>query len=84
VKIGGVQMAGVRGDKTNNVAKAERMIREAAAQGAQVIMTPEVALTGFVGGGQEREMAEPIPGPTTELFGQLAKELGVYLGLFHA
>jgi len=75
VKIGGVQTAGLRGDKTNNIAKAERMIRAAAAQGAQVIMTPEVALTGFVGGEQERAMAEPIPGPTSEHFGQLAKEL---------
>ena len=79
VKIGGVQLAGMRGDKTNNIVKAERMIRAAAAQGAQVIMTPEVALTGFVGGEQERAMAEPIPGPTSERFGQLAKELGVYL-----
>jgi predicted amidohydrolase len=79
VKIGGVQLAGMRGDKTNNIAKAERMIRDAAAQGAQVIMTPEVALTGFVGGEQERAMAEPIPGPTSEHFGQLAKELEVYL-----
>lgn len=79
VKIGGVQMAGVRGEKTNNLEKAERMIREAAAQGAQVIMTPEVALTGFVGGEKERTMAEPIPGPTSRHFAALAKELGVYL-----
>jgi predicted amidohydrolase len=79
VRIGGVQFAGLRGDKTNNIAKAEQMIRDAAAQGAQIIMTPEVALTGFVGGEKERPMAEPIPGPATERFGRLAKELGVYL-----
>ena len=78
-KIGGVQFTGERGDKTNNIANAERMIRDAAAQGAQVIMTPEVALTGFVGGEKERALAEPIPGPTSEHFGHLARELRVYL-----
>ena len=79
VRMGGVQFAGVHGEKANNIAKAERMMRAAAAQGAQVIMTAEVALTGFVGGEKERAMAESIPGPTSEHFGQLAKELGVYL-----
>jgi predicted amidohydrolase len=79
VKVGGVQMAGLRGEKTNNIAKAERMIRQAAAEGAQIIMTPEVVLTGFVGGEPERAMAEPIPGPTSRRFAALAQELGVYL-----
>ena len=79
VRIGGVQMAGIRGEKEKNIATAERMIREAVAQGAQIVMTPEVALTGFVGGAKERAMAEAIPGPTTERFGHLAKELGAYL-----
>jgi len=79
VRIGGVQFAGLRGEKEKNIATAERMIREAVQRGAQVVMTPEVALTGFVGGEKERQMAEPIPGPTTERFGRLARELGVHL-----
>jgi predicted amidohydrolase len=79
VRMGGVQFAGVQGEKADNIAKAERMIRAAAAQGTQVIMTAEVNLSGFVGGEKERTMAEPIPGPTSEHFRQLAQELGVYL-----
>jgi len=79
VKIGGAQFSGDRGQKEQNIAKAERMIREAVAEGAQLVMTPEVALSGFVGGEKERAMAEPIPGPTTKRFANLAKELGVYL-----
>lgn len=42
-------------------------------------MTPEVVLTGFVGGQRECEMAEPIPGPACEYFAELAKELGIYI-----
>jgi predicted amidohydrolase len=79
VTVAGVQFAGLAGQKDRNIATAERLIRQAAAQRAQVVMTPEVVLSGFVGGEQERKLAEPIPGPTTRRFGALAKELGVYL-----
>ncbi len=79
VIIGGVQFAGLQEKKDRNIEVAERLIRRAAARHAQIIMTPEVALTGFVGGERERPMAEPIPGPATQRFGALAKELGVYL-----
>lgn len=79
VRIGGVQFSGIKGEKEKNIATAERMIREAVGKGAQLVMTPEVVLTGFVGGERERTMAEPIPGPTTERFGRLARELRAYL-----
>ncbi|MBI4558822.1 MAG: carbon-nitrogen hydrolase family protein [Candidatus Hydrogenedentes bacterium] len=79
IALGGIQFAGLREEKTKNIETATRMIREAAGRGAQIIMTPEVVLTGYVGGEAERRMAEPIPGPTTELFASLAKELDAYL-----
>ncbi len=79
VTIGGVQFAGLEGQKDRNIATAERLIRQAAARGAQIIVTPEVGLSGFVGGDRERAMAEPVPGPATQRFGRLAKELRVYL-----
>ena len=79
VTVGGAQYPGMPGEKARNADAAERGIREAAAMGAQVVLTPEVGLTGFVGGEKEHELAEPIPGPATERFGALAKELGVYV-----
>jgi predicted amidohydrolase len=79
IRLAGVQFAGLQGEKVRNAGMAERMMREAAARGAQIVLTPEVVLTGFVGGQAERELAEPIPGPATERFGALARELGVYL-----
>lgn len=79
VVVGGVQFAGIPHQKEANLNTAIRMIREAAAKGAQIIMTPEVVLTGFVGGDAEKKMAEPIPGKTTQILSELAKELDVYI-----
>lgn len=65
-------------DKAANVREAERWIREAAARSAHVVALPEV----FVWRGakkQEREAAEPIPGPTSEWLADLARELAIFL-----
>jgi len=77
--LAGIQFAGLPEQKERNTEKAIELIRQAAGQGAQIAMTPEVVLTGFVGGEAERKMAEPIPGPTTEIFAALAAELGIYI-----
>ena len=79
ITVAGIQLAGLKGEKTRNQDRAEMLIREAAAQGAQIVMTPEVVTTGFVGGDDERRMAETIPGPTIERFADLAKELSIYV-----
>jgi nitrilase len=72
-------MAGMPERKAENLDRLEHLVRRAAAEGAQVILGPEVVTTGFVGGETERRLAEPIPGPTTERMADLASELGVYL-----
>ena len=64
--------------KVENVEVAERLIREAASRGAELVALPEL----WSCHGQDsvyRENAEPVPGPTTEFLGGLARELGVYL-----
>ena len=65
-------------DKEANAATAQRLARAAAAQGAKLIVLPEV----FFWRGERSEearAAEPIPGPTTERLAALACELGVHL-----
>ena len=79
VVIAGIQFAGIAEKKRHNIETATRLIRRSAEQGAQIVMTPEVVLTGFVGGERERKMAEPIPGPASEHFAELAAELGIYI-----
>lgn len=65
-------------DKDENRETAERLIRTAAGSGARLVVLPEL----WSCHGLEkayREAAEPVPGPTTEFLGGLARELGVHL-----
>ena len=65
-------------DKQENFETAERLIRCAVSAGAQLVALPEL----WSCHGLEkvyRENAEPIPGPTTEFLGALARELGAWL-----
>ena len=55
----------------------EPMITEAAKQRADLVVLPEVVTYGS--GSTYTEVAEPIPGPSTEFFGALAKQRGLYL-----
>ncbi|MFV0442525.1 MAG: carbon-nitrogen hydrolase family protein [Planctomycetaceae bacterium] len=53
------------------------LIAEAAAQRADLVVLPEVLTYGA--GSTYLDVAEPVPGPSTEFFGQLAKKHGLYL-----
>jgi predicted amidohydrolase len=68
------------------------LVREAAAKGAKLVVTPEFAVVGypdfpelppeddnFRNPKEIAPFAEPVPGPSTEFFGKLARELGIYL-----
>lgn len=68
----------VDSDKGANLARAERLVRDAANRGARLIALPELF---FWGGHRDAELeaAEPIPGPTTNALSALARELGVFL-----
>jgi N-carbamoylputrescine amidase len=63
-----------------NLQKALDRIRDAAAQGAQVICLPELFQTQYFCQREEHalfDLAEPIPGPTTERIAAAAREHGV-------
>jgi predicted amidohydrolase len=80
LRVACVQMEPVIGDKSGNLAKSERMIREAAAAGAKLIVLPELANSGYMFKTRDEAFAlsEPVPGgETTDLWGRLAKMLGV-------
>ena len=79
ILLGGLQFSGLKGKKQRNLQTMIRMTRRAAARGAQIVMTPECALSGFMNTPQEKNVAEPIPGPITEKLGFLAKELDIYI-----
>lgn len=68
--------------KPDSLATSERLIRAAAAQGAQLVILQELHATQYFCQTEDTalfELAEPIPGPTSERLGLLAAELGVVI-----
>ena len=69
-------------DVQENVARAARLVREAAGRGAQIICLKELFNAPYFAKSQKAErfdIAEPIPGPTTDVMQKLARELEVVL-----
>lgn len=73
------------GDKERNLNRITGYIECAAARGANLVVLPETALTGYDAdlehAGDERmhhRLAEPIPGPSTEAVAEVTHRLGVY------
>lgn len=65
------------GDKESMLAKHERFVAQAAARGAQVICFQELFYGPYFGIVQDKKYygyAEPVPGPVTERFAELARE----------
>ncbi|WP_412067692.1 carbon-nitrogen hydrolase [Rubrivirga sp. IMCC43871] len=79
VRLGLVQMA-MSTDPAVNLARAEALIREAAAEGAGVVCLPELFLSPYFCKTESTEpfaWAEPVPGPTTDALAPLAADLDV-------
>lgn len=77
------------GNKAANLSKIKTFSEQAADQGNNIIIFPELALTGYecdkMAGSDKKscnmhkELAETIPGPSTKAIEILAKELDVYI-----
>ena len=79
--IGLIQMA-CSPDPGENLAKAEWRIREAAGNGAQIVCVQELFRSQYFCLEENAalfDLAEPIPGPTSESFTRLARELQIVL-----
>src|SRR4026209_2340197 len=78
-KVGLVQMA-MTPDPDENLRKAVSLVAEAAGKGAEVVCLPELFRTPYF---CQKEapalcaLAEPVPGPTTEALGRIAREKAV-------
>ncbi len=69
-------------DKQESLATSERLIRQAAKDGAQLVVLQELHATLYFCQNEDTatfELAEPIPGPTTERLSALASELQIVL-----
>lgn len=79
VQIGLVQMS-CTADPQQNMDKAIAAIREAAAQGAQIVCLQELFRSLYFCDEEDYDnfkLAEAVPGPSTDTLGAVAKELGI-------
>jgi len=77
------------GDKGANLEKIETITREAAKGGSNIIIFPELALSGYECDESirqskkpcfmHRDLAETVPGPSTKKIAEVARDLGVYV-----
>lgn len=73
----------VMDSKEKNILRGLKAINKAARQGAKLVVFPELSFLPFFpqrpADPQAFELAEAIPGPTTEIISKAAKELGIVI-----
>lgn len=83
IKVGLVQQSNIA-DRTANIIKLKENIKACAREGAGLVVLQELHNGLYFCQTENPDLfdeAEPVPGPSTEIFGALAKELGVVLVL---
>jgi len=79
VKVGLIQTA-VSADKAANIKKTARLIEDAAARGARIVCLQELFASEYFCQREDAELfnlAESVPGPTTQMMAEVAKSRGV-------
>lgn len=67
--------------KEENITHQLALVEEAARNGAKLIALPEMATTGYCwyDRSEVAPYVEPVPGPTTDRFGEITKKYGCYI-----
>ncbi|TCL68131.1 carbon-nitrogen hydrolase family protein [Rhizobium sp. BK251] len=75
--LAALQMQAVTGNVEANISRIARAAREAAANGADLLVAPELAVTGYGAGEAFRDLATPPDGQVAEAIGRIARETGL-------
>jgi predicted amidohydrolase len=79
IKLALAQISSKRENKKANLQKIEKFTIKAKELGANLVIFPELSLTGYVLHDQVYELAETILGPSTKKVEELAKETGMHI-----
>jgi predicted amidohydrolase len=79
IKLALAQISSKREDKKANLQKIENNTLKAKKHGADLVIFPELSLTGYVLHDQVYESAETIPGPSIKRVEELSKKTGMYI-----
>ena len=67
------------GNKTYNIGRMARHAQKAKRQKADIVIFPEMSLTGYTIRDLAYDLAEEIPGPSTRKIEKIAKQEGLYI-----
>ncbi|MEM3824323.1 MAG: carbon-nitrogen hydrolase family protein [Candidatus Bathyarchaeia archaeon] len=73
-KVALAQISCRKGDKKANLARMEEYTEKARLQGAELVIFPELSLTGYTLRDELYELAEKIPGPSTSAAEKIAQK----------
>ena len=79
IKVALAQISSKRESKIENLQKIEEFTIKAKEQDADLVIFPELSLTGYVLHDQSYELAETIPGASTKRIENLAKKKGIHI-----
>ena len=82
-QVAAIQYEPTFGEKEKNIRDLLGLVEEAIQHDARLIVLPEMATTGYCWASRAEiaPYVEPIPGPTTERFQQLASQYGCYIAV---
>jgi predicted amidohydrolase len=82
-RVAAIQFNPRQGEKEKNTERLLQLVEEAARQEARLIVLPEMAATGYcwVSRDEIEPYVEPVPGPTTQRFQELAARYACYIAL---
>ena len=73
------QISCQQADKAKNLTKIRKTVAKAKKQGAELVIFPELSLTGYVVRDEIYELAERIPGPSTRIMEDVAKKNQIHI-----
>lgn len=79
IKIAMAQISCIKGDKKANLKKIEEYTEDASNEGANLIIFPELSLTGYYLRDEIYNLAEEIPGPSTTAVEKIAKKFKIHI-----
>jgi len=66
-------------DKAENIRRSLNWLQRAADEEADLAVLPELITSGYSAGEDHLEMAEPVPGPVTDQWGEVARAAGMHI-----
>jgi predicted amidohydrolase len=78
-KIALAQLSCRQGAKAENLAKIKKTVARAKNQGTELVIFPELSLTGYVVRDEIYGLAERIPGPSTRIIEKIARKNDIHI-----